>query len=210
MPNDNPVFNPIRCQVPFVAPIPDIPGIEDCFIPEVPGPIFDGPPTQVPIIGTPGPIGPAGPAGADGINGTDGTDGSDGLDGDARCPQMSASVFATCNGEATFASVTVIELEDTPGEVCNTHMSFQFSLCQGPQGPQGPPGECPQCQAGPQGPQGPPGVCQCEIQGCWATVLTDWRVEGEEIQVKTQRIRVLECDDETDWITAHTGTNCQA
>jgi len=196
--------------VPFVEPIPDIPNIEDCFIPDVPDPIFDGPPTQVPIIGTPGPIGPAGPAGADGA---DGTPGQDGQDGDSRCPQIFADVLATCDGEPTFASVTVIELADEPGVNCGVHMSFQFSLCQGPQGPQGPQGICPQCQdgaPGPQGPQGPPGVCQCEIQGCWVDVVSDFRIEGLEVQLKTRRIRVLECTDETDWITIHTGTTCQS
>jgi hypothetical protein len=46
------------------------------------------------------------------------------------------------------------------------------------------------------------------LVGTEVSVVTDFRVEGVELQVKRRTIYVLEADDETDWQTVHTGTEC--
>lgn len=46
-------------------------------------------------------------------------------------------------------------------------------------------------------------------QGCWTTVISDVRVSGDEIQIKTNRIRALDCGDGGgDWIPIFSGM-CQ-
>jgi len=40
--------------------------------------------------------------------------------------------------------------------------------------------------------------------------VTDIRVDGYSIQIKNRSIKVLDKEDESDWITIHTGTQCQA
>ena len=40
--------------------------------------------------------------------------------------------------------------------------------------------------------------------------MTDLRVNGRDIQIKNRSIKVLDREDESDWITIHTGTLCQA
>jgi hypothetical protein len=43
------------------------------------------------------------------------------------------------------------------------------------------------------------------------TVVTDFRVDGDtnKLQMKTRTIRVVQADDESDWIDVHTGDNCE-
>ena len=76
---DDPVFHPEGCEVPYVAPIEDIPHIGDCVFPPPPDPINDctdhaisfpapvGPAGAAGAAGGVGPPGPAGPAGPPGI-----------------------------------------------------------------------------------------------------------------------------------------------
>jgi len=168
--NDGRVFDPERCTLPFVSPIPAIPDIEDCSVPDIPAPIFEGPDLPSPIPGPPGIDGAIGATGATGATGAPGAAGP--------CPQITATVTADCGGEAVAASVDVVSIDP-----CAYQFNFAIQACQGPQGP------CP--------------------QGYWVTVLTDFRVSGTELQVKNRRVRVLDREDESDWITVHTGTSCQ-
>ena len=40
------------------------------------------------------------------------------------------------------------------------------------------------------------------------SVVTNWRVSGNTIQIKTRDIFVMPAEDESDWTTVHTGNDC--
>lgn len=86
---DDRVFHPEGCEVPYVAPIEDIPHIGDCVLPPAPEPINDCTdraisfPAPVGPAGAPGVAGGVGPAGAPGPPGAPGSVGPAGPPGNA-------------------------------------------------------------------------------------------------------------------------------
>lgn len=172
--NDGRVFDPSRCDVGFIEPIPEIPEVGDCYVPDVPSPIFSGPAGMTPtLIGPPGPAGPEGPEGP--------------------CPTIQATLQATCDGKPTNSRVKVTRTGGPQG--CGYNFQFTLESCQS---------------------QATDACCQAAfaayeslIAAQCVTVLTDFRVQGTTLQVKTRAIKVLHYSSESDWTTVHTGTTCQ-
>lgn len=123
------VFNPERCTVPVVLPIPPIPDIANCDVPAAPAPMFDCPDPLLTIPAPRGGVGPQGPPGPAG-----GPQGPQGPAGPAGGPQGPQGFQGPAGPQGPRG----------------------FQGFQGPQGPAGPSGGPPGPQ-GPQGPQGPPG-----------------------------------------------------
>ncbi len=151
-----PVFDPDNCTVPPVAPIPDIPNIEDCLVRPSPDVIIDcvDPPVPLPV---PGEAGASGAAGPPGPTGPAGAGGAAGAAGKQHCPQgitIEAECVLETNQTQFGCRVDVVECDATEEfpEGCCFQFQFTFQHPAQVQGPSGSDGA-----TGSQGPTGPQG-----------------------------------------------------
>lgn len=87
-----PVFNPAKCQVPYVAPIEAIPAITDCTVPPAPQPLRD---CTDQAVSLPAPRGATGAQGGQGLRGPQGIQGTQGIQGIQGPPGDAGAFFTT-------------------------------------------------------------------------------------------------------------------
>lgn len=117
----DPVFDPDRCEIPHVDPIPDIGFLDDCTVPPDIEPIIDCPEIDLPSVGAIGLqilMPEPGPPGDDGPPGQDGQDGCN--------PKITVSYDYYCVTDCTKVKVVI---ETIPVQTCWTHFHYKFYLC---------------------------------------------------------------------------------